>query len=114
MFCAPNADTVESIEDGTRNRKLMIFSTIPTAAATLSPLRLAMIVMMINATWINPSCAAIGTPILSTCPIVTRSGRKSALFTEIPVFFFKITKSDTATLIVCESVVPSAAPAGPI
>ena len=65
-----------------------------------------MIVMMINATWINPSCAAIGTPILSTCPIVTRSSRKSALFTEIPVFFSKSPKSDTATLIVCESVVP--------
>ena len=30
-FCAPSAETADSIDDGTRNRKPMIFSTIPTA-----------------------------------------------------------------------------------
>ena len=29
--CAPSAETADSIDDGTRNRKPMIFSTIPTA-----------------------------------------------------------------------------------
>ena len=32
-----NVKTVDSIEDGTRNKKLIIFSTIPTAAASFSP-----------------------------------------------------------------------------
>lgn len=32
-FCAPSAETADSIDDGTRNRKPMIFSTIPTAAS---------------------------------------------------------------------------------
>ena len=30
-LCAPSAETADSIDDGTRNRKPMIFSTIPTA-----------------------------------------------------------------------------------
>ena len=63
IFCAPRTDTADSMEDGTRNKKLMIFSTIPTAAASLSPRRFAMLVMTINATWISPSCSAIGRPI---------------------------------------------------
>jgi len=45
----PEVDVVESMEDGIRNRKLMIFSTIPTAAAASRPRRLAMMVMMIKA-----------------------------------------------------------------
>ena len=49
-FCAPSAETVESIDDGMRKRKPMIFSTMPTAAASVRPRRLAMIVMMTNET----------------------------------------------------------------
>jgi len=37
MFCAPKAETVESIDDGIKNKKPMIFSTMPTAAASVSP-----------------------------------------------------------------------------
>ena len=47
---APSADTVESMELGTRKRKLMIFSTMPTAAASVSPRWLAMMVMIIKDT----------------------------------------------------------------
>ena len=50
MFCAPSAETVESMEDGTKNRKLMTFSTMPTAAASVSPRWFAMTVMTMNAT----------------------------------------------------------------
>ena len=57
------ADTVESMDDGTRNRKLMIFSTMPTPAASVRPRRLAMTVMNKNAIWISPSCSATGTPM---------------------------------------------------
>ena len=38
IFCAAIAETADSIEDGTKNTKLMIFSTIPTAAASFNPL----------------------------------------------------------------------------
>ena len=55
MFCAPMADTVESIDDRTRNRKLMSFSTMPTAAESVSPRRFAITVMRMNAIWISPS-----------------------------------------------------------
>ncbi len=48
IFCAQRAETVESIEDGTRNKTPITFSTIPTAAASESPLRLAMIVIRIK------------------------------------------------------------------
>ncbi len=82
IFCAPSADTVESIEDGTRKRKLMIFSTMPTAAASLKPRRFAMIVIMINAIRISPSCMATGIPILRICPIAQCCGLKS--FTDNP------------------------------
>ena len=50
MFCAPSAETVESMDEGTRNTKLMNFSTMPTAAASVSPRRLAMIVIIMKAT----------------------------------------------------------------
>ena len=63
MFCAPSAETVESIEEGIKNRKLITFSTIPTAAASFSPRWLAIIVITINAIWIKPSWKAMGTPI---------------------------------------------------
>ncbi len=49
IFWADSADTVDSKDDGTRNRMPIIFSTIPTAAASLSPLRLAIIVIIMNA-----------------------------------------------------------------
>ena len=55
MFGAPRAETVESMEDGIRNRKLMTFSTMPTAAASLSPRWLAMMVMTRKAIWMRPS-----------------------------------------------------------
>ena len=55
MFCAPSAETVDSIDDGIRKRKLIIFSTIPTAAASFNPRRFAIIVITINATCISPS-----------------------------------------------------------
>ena len=38
IFCADRADTAASIEDGTINRALITFSTIPTAAASVIPL----------------------------------------------------------------------------
>ena len=43
-------DAVDSMDDGTRNTKPMNISTMPTAAASVRPRRLAIIVMMINAT----------------------------------------------------------------
>lgn len=48
--CAPSAETVDSIDDGTKNTKLMNFSTTPTAAASVRPRRFAMIVMRRNDT----------------------------------------------------------------
>ena len=62
-FCAPSADTVESIDEGTRNRKHIIFSTMPTAAESVRPRRFAMTVRIINATWISPSWSETGTPM---------------------------------------------------
>ena len=50
MFWAPSADTVESMELGTRKRKLMIFSTMPTAAASVRPRWFAMMVMSMKDT----------------------------------------------------------------
>ena len=47
---APSADTVESMELGTRKRKLMIFSTMPTAAASVRPRWFAMMVMSMKDT----------------------------------------------------------------
>ena len=113
MFCAQSADTVDSIDDGTRNTKLMIFSTMPTAAAASSPRRLAMTVMTMKAIWISPSCAATGTPMRSSRPIVSRWGWRSRRSRLMPDFLRSITTSEKTTLIACDSVVPSAAPAGP-
>ena len=55
IFWADRAETADSMEEGTRNTMPINFSTIPTAAASASPLRLAMIVMTIKAIWIKPS-----------------------------------------------------------
>ena len=100
--------------DGTRNKKLMTFSTMPTAAASFIPRLLAMTVMTMNAIWISPSCSATGIPIFRMLPSTARRGLKSARDTAMPVCRRRITASDTATLTACESVVPSAAPTGPI
>ena len=45
-----NAVTAASMEDGTMNMALMIFSTMPTAAESIRPRWLAMMVIMMNAT----------------------------------------------------------------
>ena len=37
LFCAETADTVASMDDGTRNNALITFSTTPTAAASFRP-----------------------------------------------------------------------------
>ena len=112
-FWAPKADTVDNMEDGTKNRKLITFSTIPTAAASVRPLLFAIIVIMINATWIRPSCIAIGKPIFNSLPMVSFLGLKSLFFTVIPVFPFINMVRATITLTVWDKVVPSAAPEGP-
>ena len=57
---------------------------------------------------------AMGTPIDSSCPIMSRLGLRSSRRSAMPVFCRSIMMRDTATLIACASVVPSAAPAGPI
>ena len=99
MFCAPKAETVDSMEEGTKNRKLMIFSTMPTAAASFSPRRLAMMVMMIKEIWINPSCKAMGTPIFSSLPVALFCGLKSVLESPRSFLRFMITDKDTTTLM---------------
>ena len=114
MHCAPRADTVESMDDGTRNKKLMIFSTMPTAAASVRPRRLAMTVMNKNAIWISPSCSATGTPMRKMRPMTARRGRRSLRVRAMPSRSRRMTTSDTTTLTACASVVPSAAPAGPM
>ena len=111
-FCAPSAETADSINDGTRNRKPMIFSTIPTAAASVSPRRLAMTVITMKEIWINLSCTEMGTPIFKIASITGFCGRRSA-FASGMVLLRTITARLIATLMACESDVPSAAPAGP-
>ena len=106
MHCAPRADTVESMDDGTRNKKLMIFSTMPTAAASVRPRRLAMTVINKNAIWISPSCSATGTPMRKMRPMTARRGRRSLRVRAMPSRSRRMTAS--------ASVVPSAAPAGPM
>ena len=113
-FCAASADTVDSMEDGTRNTKLMTFSTMPTAAASFRPRWLAMMVMRMKDTCIKPSCSVTGTPTRKMGPITSRRGRKLSLRSGSPVFCRRMTASAAATLSVCVRVVPSAAPAGPI
>ena len=77
MFCAAIAETVASIAEGTMNSSPMNFSTIPTAAASFSPLPFAITVMAMNAIWMKPSWSEIGTPVLSIPDIVRRSGLRS-------------------------------------
>ena len=59
---------------------LIIFSTIPTAAASFRPLWFAMTVMMIKAIWIQPSWTATGNPTRKICHITFLFGRKSVFF----------------------------------
>ena len=68
IFCAPSAETVESMENGIRNRKLMIFSTMSTAAASARPRRLERMVITIKEIWIKPSCSVMGMPIFRIFP----------------------------------------------
>ena len=49
----------------------------------------------------------------SSCPIVSRWGWRSRRSRLMPDFLRSITVSENTTLIACDSVVPSAAPAGP-
>ena len=37
IFWAPSAETVDNMDEGIKNKKLMIFSTITTAAASFNP-----------------------------------------------------------------------------
>jgi len=113
IFCAPSADAVDSMDEGTRNRKPITFSTMPTAAASVRPRWLTMTVMKIKAIWIRPSCRAMGTPMDSSFFITGFWGRKSSFCRGRPFFCLFIMPKDTPTLTACERVVPSAAPAGP-
>ena len=54
ILCGEGGDG-ESMAEGTRERKLMIFSTMPTAAATSTPRLFAMAVMMRKEIWMRPS-----------------------------------------------------------
>ena len=114
IFWAESAETDESIEDGTKNKIPIIFSTIPTAAESLSPRLFAIIVIIINETCIKPSCNEIGIPILRTFLKTFFCGLKSLLVSFTPLFLFSITVKDTTTLIAWDNTVPKAAPAGPI
>ena len=95
------------------NKKLIIFSTRPTAAASTSPRWLAMTVININATWMQPSCTATGTPILRMLPSTSGWGRRSLRLTWMFVRRLLSHTSARATLAVWAVTVPSAAPTGP-
>ena len=60
----------------------------------------------------KPSCAATGRPMERMSFIVAFRGQKS-LFDSLMLLRFKMTQRASKTLTTCESVVPSAAPAGP-
>ena len=113
MFWAARADTVDSIELGTRNTKLMTFSTMPTAAASSRPRPLAMTVISRKEIWIKPSCKATGTPTFRMEPRTSFRGRKLALVIGRADFCRVTITRDTTTLRVWDRVVPRAAPAGP-
>ena len=93
--------------------KHMIFSTIPTLAASISPLELAIIVITINAIWIKPSCNATGVPTFNILRMLSLSGFSS--FNEIlklRLIRFR-EKSETMTLTAWPQTVASAAPFAP-
>ena len=71
-----------------------------------------MIVIIMKATWIKPSCKAMGIPIFSILPITGRWGLKSD-FCRTILFLLIMTIKEITTLIAYDTVVPSAAPAGP-
>ena len=54
-FCEEITETAESMDEGTRKIMHIIFSTMPTAAASLRPRRFAITVMTIKAICIKPS-----------------------------------------------------------
>ena len=114
MFCAPSTETVESIDEGTRKMKLMIFSTMPTAAASVRPRIFAMTVMTRKATWMKPSCSEIGTPMRRRRHSTGRSGRKSCRVSAMPARPLFTWARASTTLMACEMTVPQAAPLGPI
>ena len=113
MLWAAKADTVASMADGTMNTSPINFSTIPTAAASISPRPLAITVMTIKATWMKPSCRATGTPMLKIRAMPRRCKRRSRPVMCNMARWRRITTSDTNTLAICESVVLRAAPIGP-
>ena len=47
-FCAESTETADSMQDGTKNKMPIIFSTMPTAAALFNPLLFAIIVIIRN------------------------------------------------------------------
>lgn len=67
----------------------MIFSTIPTAAASVSPRWFAKIVITTKDTWMKPSCRHTGTPTFKIFFMVMRFGLKSDFSKRIPPFLFK-------------------------
>ncbi len=92
----------------------MIFSTIPTAAASVRPRRLAMIGDDDEGYLDEPSCTVTGMPIAQQ--LSHHRPRRAAghsCWMRIPMSRRRMTKRDTATLTVWASVVPRAAPAGP-
>ena len=72
-----------------------------------------MTVMNINATWMQPSCTATGTPILRMLPSTSGWGRRSLRLTWMFVRRLLSHTSARATLAVWAVTVPSAAPTGP-
>ena len=114
IFWAASADTVASMEDGTMNIKLIIFSTTPTAAASFTPRLLAMTVITMKAICMHPSCTATGRPIFTISPSTDFLGTKSFFAILSPVFILLIATNDIITLNVCARVVPRAAPRGPM
>lgn len=102
------ADTVESIADGTMNTSPINFSTMPTAAASISPRWLAMTVMARNEICMNPSCMAIGTPIFRMCLMTSFCGRKSERDMSITPRWRRIDVMAKSTLVICDKVVPMA------
>ena len=76
-----------SMADGTRKRKLISFSTIPTAAASTTPRWLTMTVIRRNDTCTKASCRQMGRPVETMARMVLPSILKSeALTGSSPIF----------------------------
>ena len=113
-FWAATEETAADMAEGTRNRKQMIFSTMPTAAATLTPLALAMAVITRKEIWISPSWKAMGTPTERIPPIVFRSKERSSLPTFTPTGKRVSARRAIPTLSPWAATVARAAPAAPM